>query len=87
MSEENQNRLVMVAMTAIESGAPLKAAVAAALVKEIIRQRRMLESQERKIARLERTAANEMGAEEHLEVQRPVRAEGAASGEGDGVGG
>jgi hypothetical protein len=48
-------------MTAVETGRSLKPALTAILVKEIIRQRRHLEAQERKIRRLE--GKDEMGSD------------------------
>lgn len=61
MDEERMTRVIAAAMTAVETGRSLKPALTAILVKEIIRQRRHLEAQERKIRRLE--GKDEMGSD------------------------
>ena len=66
MSEERVarvNRAVVAAMRSWDTGEPLKAVYAKIILEEMIRCRRMIEVQERRIARLEKSDDRSSGAE------------------------
>ena len=71
-------RAILAAQSSVDSGRALNPATVRILLDEIMRLRRMVESNARK-------ANKEMTRNELMDVHRDGGAEGTASGEGDGV--
>ncbi len=88
MSEREQRllRAMARATVLVEEGRAVQPKLAAFLISEIVRQRRVLETQERRLARLEKRNDPPEGP---MAVRYPRNPEGPAAGEGgtDGIGG
>lgn len=72
-------KALVTAQDAVESNRPLKPSLVAVLIEELIRVRRLLESSESRIRRLE-------GRDDGVVMDGPRRAERATPGARDGVG-